>query len=133
MTKSWSIELPETYRRRFADGNLALWRDGMTHWVAVWTIPGSSTAELTFDWIKNDRPEALVEEFQPVRPGYLCWGFLVEEKTEQGNRWALYSYTIGKHAYVQMATYIDERVDLDKALKVWRSLEETDASVLSPK
>ena len=124
MTKSWSIELPEEYRRRFAEGNLALWRNGVTHWIAVWTIPAESSQESTFDWIKDDRPEKVVDEFEPVRPGYLCWGFLVEEKADQVDRWALYSYTVGKHAYVQMASYIDDRLDLEKALQIWRSLEE---------
>jgi hypothetical protein len=128
MTKSWSIELPEEYRRHFAEGNLALWRNGMTHWIAVWTIPDDSTPESTLTWVKNDKPESIIEEFEPARHGYLSWGFLQEEKLEQLDRWALYSYTIGKHGYVQMASYIDDRADLQKALTVWKSLQESDGT-----
>ena len=128
MTRSWSIELTEEYRRRFAEGNLALWRNGMTHWIAVWTIPEGSTPESTLIWVKNDKPERIIEEFEPARQGYLSWGFLQEEKLEQSDRWALYTYTIGKHGYVQMASYIDDRADLQKVLTTWRSLEESDGA-----
>jgi len=50
---------------------------------------------------------------------------LQEGKSEQANRWVLYSYTIGQHGYVQMMTYIDDRDNIEKALIVWRRLEET--------
>jgi hypothetical protein len=46
------------------------------------------------------------------------------EKADQTARWAFYSYTIGKTGYVQMATYLDDQKDLDKALRIWNSLSE---------
>ena len=124
MTKSWSINLPGKHKRRFAEGNLALWREGITHWIAVWNLPTDTTPAATLDWVKSDKPEAIIEEFEEARSGYLCWGFLQEEKNEGANRWALYSYTIGQRGYVQMASYIDDLHDLAQATEVWKSLEE---------
>jgi hypothetical protein len=125
MTKSWSIEVLGEHKRRFAEGNLALWRHGITHWIAVWNLPAETTPTATLDWVKRDKPEAVIEEYEEVRTGYLGWGFLQEEKNEGADRWAFYSYTIGRHGYVQMASYIDDLQDLESALGVWRSLAET--------
>ena len=124
MTKTWSINLPEQYQRRFADGNMALTRPGLIHWLAVWNFAEDQTAESTLSWVKRDRPPGVAQEFEPNRSGYRCWGYLQLEKTDETARWAFYSYTIGKTGYVQMATYLDDEKDLDKALRIWNSLSE---------
>lgn len=36
MTKEWSVTLPGKFNRRIEDGDLVIWRPGMTMWVAVW-------------------------------------------------------------------------------------------------
>jgi hypothetical protein len=36
VTADWSIQLPEQFARRIEDGDLVLWRPGLTVWMTVW-------------------------------------------------------------------------------------------------
>jgi hypothetical protein len=36
LTEEWAIHLPEKFARRVEEGNLVLWRPGLTIWLAAW-------------------------------------------------------------------------------------------------
>jgi len=125
MTADWSIELKTEYRKRIEDGDLVIWRPGITNWIAVWGIKEGETKESTLAWIKETSNPEAVKAFEREKAGYLAWAYLLHEKTEEDERWALYGFMISESGQVQMATYFDDKSDLNTAIDLWMSLEET--------
>jgi hypothetical protein len=127
MTDNWSIELKDEYKKRFEDGSLVLWRPGITSWIVVYNAKPSMTREDALKWRKQDTDKKKEQEFEVSDEKYLRWAYLLFEKTEQDARWALYSFTFGKDSgHVMMATYFDDKKDLEKAKQLWMSLQRSD-------
>ena len=125
MTTRWSIGLESQYRRRVEDGDLVIWRPGITNWIAVWGMKEGETKEGKLQWIQETASSDAVETYEKEKDGYVAWAYLLYEKTEEDERWALYSFIIGESGHVQLATYFDEKKDLDVAIDLWMSLEES--------
>ena len=127
MTDNWSIELKDEYKKRFEDGSLVLWRPGITSWIVVYNAKPGKTREDALKWRKQESDKKKVQEFETSDAKYLRYAYLVFEKTEHDERWALYSFTFGKDSgHVMMATYFDDKKDLEKAKQLWMSLQRSD-------
>ncbi|KAB7762183.1 hypothetical protein [Xanthomonas maliensis] len=58
MTDEWLVELPMEFNRRVEDGNLVLWRPGLTFWIAIWSSSGD---------VQSDRISKILERADPAR------------------------------------------------------------------
>jgi dihydroorotase-like cyclic amidohydrolase len=133
MTDNWSIELKEDHKQRFEDGSLVLWRPGMTSWIVVYNAKPGTTREDALKWRKRDADKNRTQEFEASDDKHLRWAYLLFEKTKEDERWALYSFTFGKDSgHVQMATYFDDRKDLEKAKQLWMSLQQSEKKIGEP-
>jgi hypothetical protein len=133
MTDNWCIELKDEYKKRFENGNLVLWRPGITSWIVVYNAKPGKTREDALKWRKQDTDKKKVQEFETSDEKYLRYAYLVFEKTEHDERWALYSFTFGKDSgHVMMATYFDDKRDLEKAKQLWMSLQGSDKASGEP-
>lgn len=54
LTATWELELPEPFNRRMEEGDMVIWRPGLTFWIAVWGAQPDQTIEATLAWILED-------------------------------------------------------------------------------
>lgn len=124
MTKDWSITLPKKFNRRFEEGNLVIWRPGITLWIAVW---GNDHGESREERLRQLRDSISADAFNVEElPGddvlRLC--YRLDEAAEDNRASAFYGFAVGFDGYVQMAVYFDQESELDLAKEIWRSLRE---------
>jgi hypothetical protein len=57
----------------------------------------------------------------------LRYAYLLHEKEEAGERWALYTFTVGDRSHVMMAIYFDRKEDLAEARAIGMSIAQQKA------
>src|SRR5215467_5756381 len=63
LTSDWELVLPGKFNRRVEDGNMVLWRPGLTFWIAAWGAEAGRSPEETLARILGDAsPERIGEE-----------------------------------------------------------------------
>lgn len=62
LTADWELELPEKFNRRLEEGDLVIWRPGLTFWIAVWGPEPNQTPEGTLQWILEDASSERMHE-----------------------------------------------------------------------
>ena len=133
MTDTWSIELKDECKKRYEDDCLVLWRPGITSWIIVYNAKPGMTREDALKWRKKDADKKRVQEFEVRDDRYLRWAYLLFEKTQDDERWALYSFTFGKDSgHVMMSTYFDDKKDLEKVKRLWMSLRQSEKKTGEP-
>jgi hypothetical protein len=120
----WSLRLPGEFRHRVEDGNLILWRRGLTIYAVVWNNAKKESETARLSWIKqNVSPESFeVQELQDTK--VLRFSYRLSENRKEGLVHALYGYAIGQSGHVQMAVYFDRDTSIDLARKIWLSVTE---------
>lgn len=120
MTADCSIALPEPMNRRFQDGQLVLWRPGLTAWITVWD--------------NDEEPQSrLARVLQGTSPaGYdhkdwsagntLFHSYRLNEQSSDRRVPALYSIAVGPTSHVHVAVYFDHEGDLMLAERLAQSV-----------
>lgn len=127
MTREWSVTLPEKFNRRIEDGDLVIWRPGMTMWVAVWGNDNNESKESRLKRIQADiSPQAFDVEISKTS-GLLRLGYRLKEGNEQGAVPAYYCFAVGDSGHVQTAIYLDNENDVKSAQAICGSLGENHA------
>ena len=127
MTKEWSLTLPEKFNRRIEDGDLVIWRPGITMWVTVWGNDKNDDNELRLKRIRADiSPQAF--DIETSKAGkVLRLSYRLKEGKEQGAVPAYYCFGVGNSGHVQMAIYLDNEKDVKRAQAICGSLSEINA------
>jgi hypothetical protein len=111
LTREWEVELPGRFNRRIEDGDMVLWRPGLTFWIAVWGAEIDKTPEETLAWILEDAsPERTHENVE--RSGNLVrlsYRLNEEDLQREPSRYVSISgYVIGPSGHVQISAYCDD-------------------------
>ncbi len=122
MTDTWSVTLPSEFAKRIEEGDLVLWRKGLTCWIVVYDLKDGETPKQRLDWLKGDASKDAVERWESVDAMPLRYAYLLHEKEEAGERWALYTFTVGDRSHVMMAIYFDKKDDLAEARAIGMSI-----------
>ncbi len=121
MTQDCSIALPEPMNRRVEDGQLVLWRPGLTAWITV--------------WVNDEEPQArLAKVLQGTSPaGYdrknwatgnvLFHSYRLDEQSADGRAPALYTAAVGLSSHVHLAVYFDNEGDIASAEQLAHSIQ----------
>lgn len=122
MTANWSVVLPLPFNRRIEDGNLVLWRPGITAWIVVWGNDHNETVEARMQALKARRsPQAFgVQEFFQRDIGYCM--YRVAEPADDQRVATFQCFAFAASGHVQMAVYFDSEDDLPTAEGLWRGL-----------
>lgn len=135
LTSEWAITLPEPFNRRIEDGDLVLWRPGITAWIAIWiNDEGASIASRLDDLKAHMAPEAEdIEEHQADSTVYYAYRLAEEpdEDTDDGRLPGYYCYAFDAGSHVQMAVYFDEEIEVEAARALHRSLRYTGSSAIT--
>jgi hypothetical protein len=93
------------------EGDLVLWRPGLTIRLAVWGNDGDESQAQRLKWIKSDASPDRFEERKSTRGGVTRFDYRLRDEDECGVVEALYAFVIGNDGHLQMAIYFDDQAD----------------------
>jgi hypothetical protein len=111
LTREWELDLPGKFNRRMEDGDMVLWRPGLTFWIAVWGPEAGKTPEQTLAWILEDAsPDRIDEKVDRAGDLVRLTYRLQEEDPERtpANYTSISGYVIGSSGHVQITAYSDD-------------------------
>jgi hypothetical protein len=118
LTATWSIHLPEQFARRVEDGQLVLWRPGLTIWLAAWGNDNNETQAERLAWIKDEASPARFEVCEAVGGGVTRFSYRLRDESDNGPVESLSGYVIGDDGHLQLSVYFDDAADAAKAQKL---------------
>lgn len=127
LTKEWSVILPGKFNRRMEDGDLVLWRPGMTIWVSIWGNDKGKNKETRLQGIKAGISPKAFDVSSTKMGTILQLTYRLKEEIEQGAVPAVYCFAFGDSGHVQMAIYLDNEKDVKSVLAICGSLGENNA------
>lgn len=111
LTRDWVLDLPEKLNRRIEDGDLVLWRPGLTFWIAVWGPERDKDPEQTLAWILEDASPKRLDQ-KVVRSAsliHLTYRLREEDPERTPSSYVSISgYVIGSVGHVQITAYCDD-------------------------
>jgi hypothetical protein len=129
LTPDWALTLEAPFNRRIEDGDLVLWRPGLTVWMTIWLNDENASIESRLEDLKQHMsPEATdVEQHAQGQTVYYAYRLAEEpdEDTDDGRLPGYYGYAFAASSHVQMAVYFDEETEADAAHALHRSLQYT--------
>ena len=103
LNDAWRITLPEKYNRRVEEGNLVLWRPGITLYFTAWNNDNNDTIDFRHGFLKDDIAAEAFDVREVAGAGlHGCSYRLVEEESE-----ALYGFAVAETGHLQVAFYFD--------------------------
>jgi hypothetical protein len=118
LTATWSIHLPEPFARRVEDGQLVLWRPGLTIWLAAWGNDHNETQAARLAWIKAEASPAGFDARESAGCGVTRFSYRLRDENEDGPVESLSAYVIGDDGHLQLSVYFDDAADAPKAQKL---------------
>lgn len=111
LTATWMIHLSERFARRSDDGQLVLWRPGLTIWLTAWNNDrGQSQAE-RLAWFKGMASPERWAERESSADGVTRFSYRLRDQNEDGPVESLAAFIIGDDGLLQMSVYFDDPAD----------------------
>src|SRR2546421_2445763 len=107
LTATWSIHLPEQFVRRVEDGQLVLWRPGLTIWLAAWGDDNNETQAERLAWIKEKASAARFDARGAAGDGVTRFSYRLRDENDEGPVESLSAYVIGDEGHLQLSVYFD--------------------------
>lgn len=124
LTKSWSIHLPKRFARRVEDGQLVLWRPGLTIWLSAWNNDhGATQGNRLADLKKSVSPERFAEH-ESQSNSLIRYTYRLRDENEDGPVESLYGYVISEDGQLELAVYFDDPQDEVEARRLVESVAE---------
>ncbi|MCC9605572.1 DUF2185 domain-containing protein [Blastopirellula sp. JC732] len=124
LTDRWSLDLPLRFNKRLEeDGQMVLWRPGVTIYASVWGIPEDydSSFELLRDLTRDRDPDAF--DYQELKEGKLLRiAYRLVEDHDGVDVHALYCFVADADGYVHLSIYFDAPEDVDLAKSIWQGI-----------
>ncbi len=124
MTKEWSIELPGEFNRRFEEGDLVIWRPGLTIWIAVWGNENGQSARARLNEVKATMSPEAFDMDESEDSGVLRFSYRLNEESEDKRVPALYGFAFGETGQVEMGIYFDHEIDAKMAKQIAHAANE---------
>lgn len=117
-TTDWAIRLPEPMNRRIDDGDLVLWRPGLTVWIAAWNNDHREPPTVQRQQVRAEiNPDA--RDITETNAGSIvALSYRLTEQHDRGPVEALYSFTFADCGHLQIAFYFDKPADLAVAARM---------------
>lgn len=111
LTDTWSIHLPDTFARRIEDGDLVLWRPGLTIWLTPWGNDKSESQSKRLKAIKKHASPDRFSESESKTNRTTRYVYRLRDENETGIVEALYAHILNDDGHIQMAVYFDNPKD----------------------
>jgi hypothetical protein len=112
LTREWQIHLPEKFARRIEEGDLVLWRPGLTVWLAAWGNTHGESQSARLAHIKETASRDRTAERERVTPdGLTRFDYRLRDQNDDGPVESLNGFVIGDDGEVNVAVYFDDVAD----------------------
>ena len=108
----------EQFARRVEDGQLVLWRPGLTIWLAAWGNDNNETQTERLAWIKDEASPARFDVSELVGSEVTRFCYRLREENEDGPVESLSAYVIADDGHLQLSVYFDDIADAAKARQI---------------
>jgi hypothetical protein len=132
LTKKWRARIPQPLNSRVEEGNLVLWRPGLTFFVASWDNEKGESREERLKWIRSDASPKAFDSRVERDGGLIRFSYRLDESPDDDRKPALYAFVIAEHGHVQVAAYFDQKQDLAIAEEFVRGLSDDKLDAASP-
>ncbi len=126
LTLEWSLFLPARFNRRIEDGDLYIWKPGLTLVLAAWGNTHSETAAERAAQIRREASPGAYDLRQEEIDGLLYFSYRLPENSEDKRVDALYAFVLAVSRQLQAACYFDDESTCDLARRVLRSVTHTE-------
>lgn len=123
ITRSWSIELPAEFNHRVEDGDVCLWRPGITLWLSAWSPPDERSPATTVQWLRGQISPAAYDIEEESGRDIARLSYRLVEDASDGRAPAFYGFAVDDRGYLQLAAYVDDPSDDALVEGVFRSTE----------
>ncbi|UUO07802.1 DUF2185 domain-containing protein [Blastopirellula sp. J2-11] len=124
LTDRWSMQLPLRFNQRLEkDGQMVLWRPGVTIYASVWGLPedGDSSAD-TLRELTRERDSAAFD-YQELQEGSLLRiAYRLVEDHDGVAVESLYCFVADADGYVHLSVYFDAAEDVEVAQSIWKGI-----------
>jgi hypothetical protein len=124
LTETWSIHLPERFARRVEEGDLVLWRPGLTIWLTAWNNDKGESQAKRLAWIKKVASKKRFAEKEAKADNVTRYSYRLREKNDEGPVESVSGFVIGDDGHLQMSIYFDDAADEAKARQLVNSVAE---------
>lgn len=110
LTSEWELNLPEKFNRRIEDGNMVIWRPGLTLRMSVWEPLPEVTPERTLAWILEDASRDRTDEKIDRSSGILRLSYRLRERDpdrDPQDYVSISGYAIATSGLVMISAYCD--------------------------
>jgi hypothetical protein len=124
LTRNWSIHLPERFARRVEDGQLVLWRPGLTIRLTAWNNDQGESQGTRLAGLKTSASPARFAEHESQARNLTRYSYRLRDENEDGSVESLYGFVMSDDGHLQMAIYFDDPKDAAEARRLVESVEE---------
>ena len=121
LTEHWQTNLPVGCNRRIEDGDLVLWRPGLTLFFTAWGIDRGESRSSRLEWIRKQASPDAYDFEVTEEAGLAKLTYRLREIAADGREPALYAFAVSDVGHLQMAAYFDEPAHLEVARQVLRN------------
>lgn len=118
LTADWSIHLPTQFARRIEDGDLVLWRPGLTLWLAAWGNDHAQSRDDRLAQVKRGASPRRFAECESEADGITRYSYRLRDENEGGSVESLYAFVFNDRGQLQIAIYFDDPGDGDEARRL---------------
>jgi hypothetical protein len=126
LDKEWTLTLPTEFKTRIEDGDLVIWKPGLTFWITIWGNAQSRSVAYRLKNIKEESAPKKANEIMNESNGQVLYSYELIERDEERlikEYLAIYAYKISDSGHVQITAYVDSNKDKNMAYEVIKSLK----------
>jgi hypothetical protein len=124
LTTTWSIHLPERFARRVENGQLVLWRPGLTIWLTAWNNDHGESQGKRVAGLKKSVSPARFAEHESQGKNLTRYSYRLRDENDDGSVESLYGFVMNDDGHLQMAIYFDDPKDEAEARQLVESVAE---------
>lgn len=124
LTETWAIHLPDKFARRIEDGDLVLWRPGLTIWLTPWGNERSESQSKRLKAIKKHASPDRFLESESKTDRLTRYVYRLRDENENGIVESMFAHILNDDGHLQMAVYFDNPKDELKARALADSVTE---------
>lgn len=111
LTEGWSIHLSKPFARRIEEGDLVLWRPGLTIWLSAWSNDHNESQAKRLAHIKKSASRKRFADSESTADNVTRFSYRLRDENEHGPVESLYGFVIGDEDHLQLAIYFDDPAD----------------------
>jgi hypothetical protein len=108
LTEAWSIRLPEQFARRIEDGEMVLWRPGLTIRLIIWNNDHGETRAHRLRSTQDAASPERFDERETSGAALTRYSYRLRDRNDDGSVEAVHGFVFSDDDQVELAVYFDD-------------------------